>query len=215
MGKYYEYQKEVLKWSLWLSENGFFGTKLGTGGNVSMRIPGEEAAAMTPSSRKYHELTAQDICVVDFGGKLLEGDLKPTMEQGIHLAVYKNREKVNAVAHTHQTYASLISVIGTPIPALFDEVAFDIGDVVDVVPYAVSGSAELAENVRSKLGNNCGCYIIQNHGALNLGSSLEKACLHAEMLEKVCMVYYHALVSGKKISVLPEPVMELVRALKV
>ncbi|HDP79699.1 MAG TPA: class II aldolase/adducin family protein [Spirochaetes bacterium] len=214
MGKYYDYQKEVLNWSLWLSENGFFGTKLGTGGNVSMRIPGEEAAAMTPSSRKYSELTAADICIVDFEGKVLEGELKPTVEQGMHLAVYKNREKVNAVAHTHQTYASLLSVIGTSIPALFDEVAFDIGDIVEVVPYALSGSVELAANVAAKLGNNCNCYLIQNHGALNLGSSIEKACLHAEMLEKICMVYYHALVSGKEISVLPEPVIELVKALK-
>lgn len=211
MGKYDAYKKEVLRWSLWLSDHGFFGTKLGTGGNVSVRVEGESAAAMTPSSRKYGELTPDDICVVDFDGKTIEGALKPTVEAGMHLAVYQTREEVRAVVHTHQTYASLMSVMAETIPAMFDEVAFSIGHEVAVIPYAVSGSQELAENVRGMLGNRCNCYIIRNHGALNLGATLEKACLHAEMLEKTAMVYYHALAAGRKASTLPPGIIDLVK----
>jgi ribulose-5-phosphate 4-epimerase/fuculose-1-phosphate aldolase len=126
------------------------------------------------------------------------------MESLMHINVYKRRSDINAIVHTHQGKASLFAVINRPIPALFDEVCMHIGEIVDVVPYALSGSQELAENVAAKLENGCNCYILQNHGALSLGSTIEKACLYAELLEKVAAIYADALFTGQKISTLPE-----------
>jgi len=177
---------------------------MGSGGNVSLRIAGEETCAITPSGIPYHEIIPDDICILDFDQNQIEGAHAPSMESLMHIGIYKRRPDINAIVHTHQEKASLFAVINRPIPALFDEVCMNIGEIVDVVPYALSGSEELAENVAAKMENGCNCYILQNHGALSLGSTIEKACLNAELLEKVAAIYADALFTGENISTLPE-----------
>ena len=137
-----------------------------------------------------------------------ETQRKPSSEIRMHTFVYQHRPDVRAVIHAHPVFASILSIINEPIPALFDEITFEIGAQVDVIAYAVSGSTDLAQNVVSKLGNNCYCYILQNHGALSLGKSLDQAWKNAELLEKVAQIYYYALATGKKITTLPANAVE-------
>lgn len=184
MSLYHPYQKEVLEASLWLLKHGYFGSLRGTGGNVSSRIAGHDCMAITPSSVKYSDLTPADICIVDFGGAVVEGKYAPSIEAGMHAAVYRERPDVNAVVHTHQLYGSIFAVLGLPIPVLFDEVSFALGESVEVAPYALSGSPELAANVASLLANNANAYIIQNHGIIVLGKNMDKALLAAELFGK-------------------------------
>lgn len=214
MGPYDSFKAQVLSSSQWLSEHGFFGALTGTGGNVSVRVPGEERIVITPSTTAYKTLTAADMCVVNFDLTVAEGALKPSVESGLHIAVYQNRPDVQAVVHTHQTYASVFAVLNEPVPALFDEVAFAIGEVIAIAPYGLSGSPELTANVASKLANGCHCYIMQNHGALALGTSLEQAILHAELMEKICRIYCLALGTGKAITPLPAEIVALIREIR-
>ena len=206
MGKYDVYKDQVLRVSQALSEGGYFGTRSGTAGNVSMLIEGEEAIAVTPSGKRYQDLTADDICVVGFDLRGIDAKWPPSVEASMHAAVYRHRPDVSAVIHTHQSYASIFALLNQPIPALFDEVAVAIGPVVDVVPYAFSGSPELVENVVAKIANRCHCYILQNHGALCVCRSIEKAFHYVELLEKTASSYYHALATGREVSLLPEEV---------
>ena len=196
-------KEDVLNTALWLSENGYFGGRLNAGGNVSVRVPGKELFAITPSSVPYTEITPDEICLMDFQLNRLEGDLKPSMEAGMHAAIYEARADVGAVVHTHQHHASIFSVLNKPIPALFDEITLYIGDEVAVVPYALSGSDALAENVGKAVKNDCFCYIMQNHGALNLGRTLKEGLRNAELLEKLAKVYHSALSTGLEITTLP------------
>jgi L-ribulose-5-phosphate 4-epimerase len=215
MTKYENYKKNVLEASLWLSEQGYFGSHRGSGGNVSVRV-NETAMAITPSSVKYQELSSTDICVVGFDLSVIEENdkLKPSVEAGMHSIIYRKRPDVNAIVHTHQIYGSVFGLINTPIPALFDEVAFSLGQMVEIVPYALSGSPDLVNNVAGKLSNNANAYIIQNHGILALGKNLDKAILNAELLEKVAHIYYLALSTGKPINTLPESIVELVAVVR-
>ncbi|MGD0020877.1 MAG: class II aldolase/adducin family protein [Smithellaceae bacterium] len=215
MTKYDNYKKNVLEASLWLSEHGYFGSHRGSGGNVSVRLS-EVAMVITPSSVKYQKLSVDDICVVGFDLSVIgeKSNLKPSVESGLHSIIYQNRPDVNAVVHTHQIYGSVFAVINTPIPALFDEVSFSLGQMVEIIPYALSGSSELANNVAGKLSNNANAYIIQNHGILALGKNLDLAILNAELLEKVAQIYCLALSTGKPIKTLPESIVELVVAVR-
>lgn len=205
MGKYDEYKRQVLEVSQALSEQGYFGTRSGSAGNVSALIEGEQAIAVTPSSKKYGDMTVDDICVVDFDLKSIDAPSEPSVEAPMHVAVYKNRRDVNAVIHTHQPYASVFAVLNQPIPALFDEVTASVGARIEVVPYGLSGSPELLENVVNKLGNRAHCYLLQNHGALCMGRSLDKTMNYVELLEKTACVYYRALATGRSVTTLPEP----------
>jgi ribulose-5-phosphate 4-epimerase/fuculose-1-phosphate aldolase len=114
------------------------------------------------------------------------------------------RADVSAVIHTHQTFASALSILNEPIPPLFDEVTLAIGNTIDVVPYALSGSRELHESVARKLANRCHCYILQNHGTLCIGADLDKTFTFVELLEKSATVYMQALATGRPVTILPE-----------
>ena len=203
MISYDNIRREVLDSSRWLAEHGYLG-QLSSGGNVSARVPGEKNIAITPSGRTYFSLELNDICIVDFDQNPIEGSLAPSIETGMHIGVYRNRRDVNAVIHTHQPFASTLSIINKPVPSLFDEITVEIGHVVDIVPYAFSGSRELVDNLTGKLGNDCHCYLIQNHGAISLGADMPRAMRNAELLESVARIYYQALATGADIYNLPE-----------
>jgi ribulose-5-phosphate 4-epimerase/fuculose-1-phosphate aldolase len=214
MKNFVSYKEQILHWCKWLNENGFFGTKLGSGGNISMRIGNDEKIAVTPSSLPYKDMKIEDICIVDFNQNVIEGG-QPTLELSMHLTVYKHRPEVGGIVHTHQFYASILSVmnLNSPLPVPFDEIAFSIGDEIAFVPYALSGTPELASFVESAITNKCKCYIMKNHGALSLGKNLEQACLYAEMLEKISAVHYYTTSVAKDISALPEEIINVVRQL--
>jgi glutamate-1-semialdehyde 2,1-aminomutase len=214
MGNYDTERKAVLEASLWLSDNGFFGSLRGTGGNVSVRIGDERLMAITPSSVKYHEISTEDICIVDLDAKPVEGTRAPSVEAGMHAVIYRNRPDVNAVVHTHQIFGSVFALIDHPIPALFDEVSFTLGPVVEVVPYGLSGSPDLVNNVAGKLGNNANAYLIQNHGILALGKNLDKAVLAAELLEKTAHIYCTALATGKTVTTLPDNIRAMAEGIR-
>ncbi len=200
MTDFTSFKQQVLACCQALAGKGYL---VGTGGNVSMRVEGAEALAVTPSSRDYLTMIADDICVIDFSGQQIEGALKPSVETAMHAAVYRNRPDVNAVIHTHQPYTSVFALIDQPIPALFDEQVFNLGDRVEVVPYAVSGSVGLLNNIVARLGNQCNAYVLQNHGALCLGLGIAEAERNVEILEKCARVYYYALSLRQPVTELP------------
>ncbi len=206
MSKYEQYKKDVLKYGQMMLNKGY---TVGTGGNVSMLVDGEDVLAITPSNREYMDLTPADICIVDFDMNIIEGKYNPSRETGLHIAVYKNRLDANAVIHSHPIYSSIFALINKPVPAIFDEVTIGIGNVTDIIPYALSGSDELVDNVKTKLSNRCNCYILQNHGALSIGANIGKAFRNLELMEKASRIYYHALSTGEKATALPSDMADL------
>ena len=96
MSRYDEYKREVLNISRKLSEQGYFGTKSGTAGNVSMLVDGEDTVAITPTRMRYDAMKPSDICVVDFDLQPVECVHDPSIETPMHIASYRARRDVNA-----------------------------------------------------------------------------------------------------------------------
>jgi ribulose-5-phosphate 4-epimerase/fuculose-1-phosphate aldolase len=140
-----------------------------TEGNVSVRVPGEAAFAITPSSYDYAKMEPGDICVLDADGRQLLGGMKASIEAGMHGAVYERRPDVSAIIHTHQPYASALALVKRPIPALFDEQVRYLGRSVEVIPYAPSGTSFLKKGVAKKVASGANAFILANHGVLVFG----------------------------------------------
>lgn len=189
-----------------LVEKGYL---IGTGGNISVRVPGESALAITPSNYDYTKMRPEDICILGLDLKPLEGELKPSIESSMHAAIYEHRSDANVVIHTHQIYASTFALINEPIPALFDEQARFLGRSVEIVSYAPSGTGFLKRNIVSRLKNHCNAYILQNHGAICLAENADRAIFNVELLEKCALTYLLALCTEKKITRIPLAVREI------
>ena len=174
-----------------------------------MRIVDQKAFAITPSNFDYMKMNPDDICILNFELDMIEGRLKPSVESGVHEAIYRVRGDVNAVIHTHQVYTSALTLIKSPIPALFDEQARFLGRSVDIIPYAPSGTAILKNKIAKYVRNHNNAYMMQNHGALIFGHNVERAVHNVEILEKCALAYLLALCTERKVSKIPLAVREI------
>lgn len=206
MNSYEKYKTQLVGAAQDLAKKGYL---MATGGNLSIRIDGQQSFAITPSNRDYAKMTSGDICVLDFSMNQFEGTLKPSVEAAMHGAVYQSRPDVNAVIHTHQACASALTLINAPIPALFDEQARFLGRSVEIIPYAPSGTGLLKNAVAKHVRNRNNAFMMQNHGVLVLGYNMERAVHNVEILEKCALAYLLALCSERRATKIPLAVREI------
>ena len=206
MSQYQPAKQQIVKTAQDLVRKGYL---MATGGNISMRVLGQEAFAITPSNFDYMKMTAEDVCILDFDLNPVEGQRKPSVEAAMHGAIYQVRGDVNAIVHTHQVYASALTLIQAPIPALFDEQARFLGRSVEIIPYAPSGTGMLKNTIAKHVKNHNNAFMMQNHGALIFGHDMERAVHNVEILEKCALAYLLAIVSERKVSKIPLAVREI------
>jgi L-ribulose-5-phosphate 4-epimerase len=206
MGQFAAAREQVVATCRALLERGYLKA---TEGNVSVRVPGKDAFAITPSNYDYAKMKAADICVLDYDLERLEGERKASIESGMHAAVYQERPDVNAIVHTHQPYASALALVRQPIPALFDEQVRFLGRSVEIIDYAPSGTGFLKRNVRKRITSGDNAFILANHGVLVLGGDVDRAVFNMALLEKVALDYLLALMTGEKVGKVPAPIREI------
>ncbi len=199
-------KKQIVEAAQELVRKGFL---MATGGNVSLRIAGQDAFAITPSNYDYMKMAPEDICILDFDLHVIDGRLKPSVESAMHGAIYQVRGDVNAIVHTHQVYASALTLIKAPIPALFDEQVRFLGRSVDIIPYAPSGTGMLKNAVAKHVKNHNNAFMMQNHGALIFGHDMERAIHNVEILEKCSLAHLLAICSERKETRIPLAVREI------
>jgi L-ribulose-5-phosphate 4-epimerase len=206
MTDYRAIKQQITDSCLELVEKGYL---MATGGNVSSRIPGHNAFGITPSNFDYLKMTCDDICILDFNLNLLEGQRKPSIESAMHASIYQVRSDVNVVIHTHQVYASALTLMKASIPALFDEQVRFLGRSVEIIPYAPSGTSMLKNRISKHIRDYNNAYMLQNHGALIFGDEMQRAIHNVEILEKCSLAYLLALTTEHKVSKIPLAVREI------
>ncbi|MEJ8647313.1 class II aldolase/adducin family protein [Streptomyces sp. MS1.AVA.3] len=163
------------------------GLVVGTSGNVSRRI--KDLILVTPSGVPYDRLGPGDTTAVDLEGRQIIGTLRPTSELPMHLTVYRSTA-ATAVVHTHAPHATAVSTLVPELPPVHYMTAA-LGGPVRVAPYALYGSDELAANMLDALRDRTGC-LLQNHGTLTYGDSLDQALDRTAQLEWMCRVWLTA-----------------------
>jgi L-fuculose-phosphate aldolase len=211
LNQWREEKKMVLEAAQKMLEKGLV---VGTAGNVSLRLPPEgsrQLLAITPSSRYYDSLSVDDIQVIDFQAKTVEGDLTPSIETTLHIGIYQARKNINAVIHTHSVFASAISVAGLDIPAILDDQVAFLGGEIKLAKHALTGSQEQVANVLAALEDRS-AVLLPNHGAVGTGRSIRDALTASELIEKTAKIYWLALAIGK-VNHLPAEALEAEKVL--
>lgn len=152
-----------------------------TYGNISARIS-ETQFVITPSGRAYEDLTPADIVVVNVADGTYEGNNKPSSELGVHRESYRIHPEAGFVIHTHQAYASAISVLGVDFktyrnsPEEKSRYAM-LGSTVPCAAYGPSSTKELSDHVAKQMEKHpdAKSVLMRNHGALCIGEDYEEA----------------------------------------
>jgi L-fuculose-phosphate aldolase len=165
----------------------------GTAGNVSVRHG--DLVAISPSSIAYDRVRPEDVCVLDLDGTLVSrpDGPRPSTETGMHLRIYRDTA-ARAVVHHHGLASVAVSTVVDVLPALHYYIA-RLGGPVRVAAYARYGTDLLARNVLTALDGRTAA-LMQNHGAITYGSSLDEAFDRALLLEWLCRLQITASSMG-------------------
>ncbi len=165
----------------------------GTGGNLSVRIPGEDRVLITPSGVSLDDVTPEINILVTLEGKILSAPpgLKPSKETSFHLAAYRLRSDVNALAHVHPPYSTAYANKNLPLPLVTVSARANLKHVA-CIECAIPGSGELRELVRTGLEANpdARAILMKEHGILTLGKDLMEAFYLADLVEDTAKIAF-------------------------
>ncbi|MCM3726585.1 L-fuculose-phosphate aldolase [Neobacillus cucumis] len=183
------------------------GLTTGTGGNLSIFNKERGLLAIKPSGIEYLEMLPEDVVIMDLDGNVIDGSLKPSSEYEMHAIVYRNRDDVSAMIHTHALYATTISCLRWNLPAVDYLVAHAGGKDIKCAEYATYGTTELAENALKAMEGRK-AVLLANHGINVVGKTLDEAFAITEQLEFCARLYWQAKSIGEPV-ILDDEEMEM------
>lgn len=168
---------------------------VGTWGNISCRVPGEDHIAITPTGMSYDSLVPDDIVILDMEGNIISGNRKPSIEVPLHLSIYNARKDIEAIVHTHSPYATAMAVARKEIPGAVEDLVQIVGGNVRVNVYALPGTVQFGINtVKAMEGRQA--VLLANHGMLGAGRNLDEAFRVCQVVEKSAQVTLMAQLVG-------------------
>jgi ribulose-5-phosphate 4-epimerase/fuculose-1-phosphate aldolase len=189
------------------------GLVVGSGGNLSARLPGSDACWVTGAGTWLDRLARPSFVPVRISdGRILPaGDASsagpaayPSSEVALHLATYRARPDVTAIIHLHPQTALLLDALGERIRLLTTDHAFYVRRVV-TVPFLPPGTTELAEAAADAARDGTNCFVLSRHGCSVLADSVELAHKRAHNLEEAAQLTYRALALGRASDLTDQP----------
>lgn len=153
-----------------------------TGGNISARDPETGLVVIKASGIRYEEMQSQHMVVVDINGNIVEGDYKPSSDVYSHLYIYKHRNDVGGVVHTHSVYATAFAAVNKPIPVVLTAIADEFGGPIPCGGFALIGDEAIGKAVLDSIGKSS-AVLLKNHGVFTIGKDARNALKAAVMTE--------------------------------
>lgn len=157
-------------------------------GNVSMRLP-DGTILCTPTGVSKGGMTPEMLPRVSLEGTVLyalEGK-GPSSEIKMHLRVYERDQSASGVVHAHPPYATAFAIRGETFDApMMPETVVALPSI-PLAGYATPSTHEVPDSIEPFVGTTSAC-LLEHHGALTWGPSLEQAMLSMERLEYMATV---------------------------
>ncbi len=161
-----------------------------TSGNLSERVD-EKSARITASGTHLGHLTSQDFVVVDWKGRVQEGDRQASAETLLHTSLYASDPTVGAVIHMHSINATLLSrkidaaylkTTGYELHKAFRGVETHQSDLLIPIIENSQDIPSLAAQIESSIPP-CFGYLLRGHGLYTWGRDIQEAYLRVEAFE--------------------------------
>ena len=164
-----------------------------TSSNFSMRLD-DRHAAITVSGRDKGRLSDADIMVVDFEGRAVGSDHRPSAETLLHTQLYRRFAEIGCVLHTH----SVVQTVASRVHAAAGEVRLEGYELLkafqgntthdDAIDLPVLPNRQdmptLAAQVDALLDHRCMWgYLIEGHGLYAWGADMPMARRHLDAFE--------------------------------
>lgn len=167
----------------------------GSAGHISIRDPVDpDTFWINPVGVHYGLLKASDMVHVDENGKIIGGSRKAINAAGfrIHAAIHKARPDVDAACHTHSIYGKAYSAFGRPLQMLNQDacIFYNAHSVYNEFGGIVLDEEE-GRRLAKALGNSK-AIILQNHGLLTVGSTVDEAAYLFTLMERTCQAQLQA-----------------------
>ena len=161
----------------------------GSTGNLSVRLP--DGFLMTPTGSSLGALDASRLSQLDANGAHVGGDA-PTKEAALHLAMYRERPRDQAVVHLHSMHSVAVSILEDTdpldaLPPLTAYYAMRVG-TLPMLPYFPPGDAALAAAV-GRAASKHHALLLANHGPVVSGATLAAAADAIEELEATATLW--------------------------
>src|SRR6218665_517011 len=173
------------------------GLVLFTFGNVSAVDRAKAVFAIKPSGVPYEILKAEDIVIVDYNARLVEGKLRPSSDTKTHAQLYKKWLDIGGITHTHSSYAVAWAQAGLDIPIFgtthADHTHQDIPCAPVLTDEMIQGDYEFETGnqifdvfkAKGLSHHEVEMVLLQNHGPFTWGKNVEKSVYNAAVLEEV------------------------------
>jgi len=160
----------------------------GVAGHISVRDPIlTDHFWLNPLSQHFSQICVSDLILVNEHGDVVIGD-EPINAAAfaIHSEIHKKRPDVHAACHAHSVYGKAFSVFGRELDMITQDALrfYKSHSVYDDFGGIVLDSEE-GIRIAQKLGDGKAC-ILQNHGLLTVGASVDEAAFWFISLDKTC-----------------------------
>ena len=181
-------------------------------GNVSVKLDSERVL-VTPSGFHKGLMKPEDLIITDLQGRRLKGLHKPSSEFLMHAQCYAERPDIHAVVHAHPPMTVALALAGVTLSqCVLSETCLLIGPIL-TAPYSTPTTDEVPRVLQPYL-RQANAVVLDRHGALTLGRTLDEAWHRMEAIEHAAKITQAARAIGP-VAPLPPPEVDKLQALAV
>jgi L-fuculose-phosphate aldolase len=184
-------KSELIYYSKLCYKKGFVAA---TDGNISART-NDNCILTTASEVCKGKVDSKSIVKISFSGKIIEGKQKPSTELKLHEFIYKSRQNINAVVHTHPKFSSAFAAAGIALDkVVFPEIYLKLKKI-PLAKYATPSTDEVPRSIKNYV-KEFNAILLANHGLVTYGKSLEEAYFLTEKVEQFAEISFYARMLG-------------------
>ncbi|KAJ5651095.1 uncharacterized protein N7484_004818 [Penicillium longicatenatum] len=163
----------------------------GVAGHISLRDPiNPKYFWINPLSMHFSMISVSDLVLVNESGQVLPGGAQHPINGpafAIHSEIHKARPDLNAACHAHSIYGKAFSCYGRPIEMLYQDALRFYNDLAVYNQYGGTVvSTEEGARIAKALGPTCRSVILQNHGMITCGRTVDEAAFLFIALDRCC-----------------------------